>query len=117
MSIAIYATALLLNLCSIGYALVNLAMHEKQFTKSTEAVCHVCYAALTVSFLLNAFVIYRCLIQISDYLHHPWKSTVWLTVGGLTLVLQYFVGHICKGVEENGRFARLHHGNRWESTR
>lgn len=117
MSIAVYTTAILLNLYSIGYALVNLVRHEKAFTKSVEAVCHVCYAALTVSVLLNAFVIYRCLIQISDYLNHPWKATVWLTVGGLTLAVQYFVGHICKGVENESRFARLHHDSRWESTR
>jgi uncharacterized membrane protein YoaK (UPF0700 family) len=116
MQIAIYATAILLNLGAIGYALLNLWLHEKQFTKSVEMVCHVCYAALSVSVLLNVFVIYRLLINISDYLAHPWKSSVWLTVGFLTVVLQYFVGHICTGIEHD-RFSRLYHGSGRQSTR
>jgi hypothetical protein len=110
MAITIYAIAHLLNLCSIGYALVNLVKHEKAFTKSVEAVCHICYAALAVSVLLNAFVIYRLLIRVSDYLLHPEYSVVWLTVGGLTVAIQYFVGFICKGVEHDTRFRSLQNG-------
>ena len=112
MAITIYAISILLNLGSIVYALVNLVVHEKSFTKSVEPVCHVCYASLTVSVLLNAFVIYRLLINAIDYIHTPWKSTVWITVGALTLVTQYFVGYICKGVDHDSRFRSLQNGSR-----